>query len=133
MKIVKLNILKKYIFLFQYLFFCPNEMFKWVTTMSLWGLKQLDLAPYWSLQGSRQVSTGRLSKHHKIYRCIYQTKNFTQEKQTQLLLKISFLYIFSIQNCPATRLPPYIIQTYLVFSKINPINFKLSTKLIIRC
>ena len=74
-------------FLFQYFFFCPNEMFKWVTKMSLLGLKQLDLAPYWSLQGSRQVSIGRLSKHHKIYRCIFRQKKLYPRKTNTTAFK----------------------------------------------
>ena len=59
-----------------------------------------------------------------------QTKKFTPKKCIKLLLNKSFHYIFPKPNCSATPFPPYIAQTYLLFSELPFIYLTLPTKLI---
>ena len=64
---------------------------------------------------------------------MFSDQKLTPQKKLKPLLKTEpLVHFFSNLKCPPTPLPPYITLTHLLFSKINPILPKLSTKKIYR-
>ena len=63
----------------------------------------------------------------------FQALNFTKNKFRKPLISESIKYMFPKLNWPATALPPYISQMYLLLSKLAPIFFTSPTRLILKC